>query len=423
MRRSVVIAVSVGVLLAACSSDDSDTEVTPTTEAPTTPETDADGARPDADPDTDSDADDDAPDPLRTLGRVDLQPTGNRVIEGPGDLFGGEVVEVSFEAEPRWILPAGLRDDPAVAWLVADENGATHVVTHTGEVTTLDLTIDPDLGPPIRVRGDTSSSPDPRLISFEQPLSDTRVVSDEFDRILAALIVPTDRYAHGVLGDDIEAGGFGIVGGLAAINATRVAILLDEPDVIEGISPMLADVDDDQIVEVIVTVANANTGARIVAYEIDGTVVAETEPIGRGNRWRNQLAVAPTGPDGEVELIDVRTPHIGGTLQFFQRSGERFELVAAIDGYSTHEIGSRNLDLGIVTDADGDGRLDVVLPTHDRRELHAVARTADGAEVVGSLPLDAPLSTNVAAQHPGDDPDAGVIYAVGTSDGTVLLIG
>ncbi len=423
MRRSLVLAVSVGVLLAACSSDDTDTDASATTQAPAPPES----VGTEVESDTESDADDDAPDPLRTLGRVDLQPTGNRVIEGPGDLFGGEVVEVSFDAEPRWILPAGVRDDPALAWLVADETGATHVVTHTGEVTTLELTIDPDLGPPIRVRGDTSSSPDPRLISFEQPLSDTRVVSDELDRILAALIVPTDRYAHGVLGDDIEAGGFGIVGGLAAINATRVAILLDEPDVIEGISPMLADVDDDQIVEVIVTVANANTGARIVAYEIDGTVVAETEPIGRGNRWRNQLAVAPTGPDGEVELIDVRTPHIGGTLQFFQRSGERFELVAAIDGYSTHEIGSRNLDLGIVTDADGDGRLDVVLPTQDRRELHAVTRTTDGAEVVGAFPLEAPLSTNVAAQRTGDgdDPEAEaeVIYAVGTSDGTVLLIG
>ncbi|MEL6891653.1 MAG: hypothetical protein AAFP84_08660 [Actinomycetota bacterium] len=438
LARSVALLVLL-LALVACTAADDDTVDAPSTTR--TPDASEDGDDPSGDdssgdasdePDADTDGSDPqgprgaGSDALRVLGRIDIAASGNRVIDGAGDLLGAPPRSVDIGATPVWIAPASLPDSSEPSWLVVDDVGATRVVNLDGNVTPLDLTIDPDAGPPVFVRGATWSSPDPRLEEFTDPLPDSRVVTDELDRIAVALVDPTDRYPHGVLGDRLEAGAIGVTGGLDAFRETEFSIVVDAPDVIEAVSPMLADVDDDGVVEIVVTVSNADDGARLVAFEVDGSVAAESEPIGQGNRWRNLLAVATTGPSGETEVIDVRTPHIGGTLQFFQLVDGRLERVATADGYSTHAIGSRNLDSGIVTDADGDGRLDVVLPTQDRSELHAIARTDEsptGTEIVGMLPFDAPISTNVAAQPVGPDDEPDVVYAVGTADGTIHLLG
>ena len=82
--------------------------------------------------------------------------------------------------------------------------------------------------------------------------------------------------------------------------------------------------------------------------------VRRTGPaIGRGNRWRHQIAVAPFGPNGERELVDVLTPHIGGVVEFYRMVGDRIEIVATVPGFTSHVIGSRNLDLALAADADG----------------------------------------------------------------------
>jgi hypothetical protein len=94
------------------------------------------------------------------------------------------------------------------------------------------------------------------------------------------------------------------------------------------------------------------------------------------------------------------------------------EQVASADTYSTHNIGSRNLDLGIVTDADGDGQLDVLLPIQDMTELAVVTRdpTSDtGTREVGCIELGGRVTGNIAATLT----DRGVAYAVGVSDGTI----
>ncbi len=263
------------------------------------------------------------------------------------------------------------------------------------------------------------SSPDPALAGFTDPLPDSRIVSNGV--VTVALVGPSDRYAHGVLGDELEATGLGILDA----DGPRTTIKIDEPDVIEAVSPMLADVDGDGTDEIVVTLSNADDGARLAAYSVAGELVAETAAIGQGNRWRNLLAVAPIGPNGEIEVIDVRTPHIGGTLQFFQfdasSGGPQLRRVAAIEQYSTHTIGSRNLDLGIVADGDGDDALDVVLPTQDLRSLAVVSRTDDdpsGAIEVGRVALGDRLTTNVAASAFGTDI---VSFAVGTADGRLLV--
>ena len=105
--------------------------------------------------------------------------------------------------------------------------------------------------------------------------------------------------------------------------------------------------------------------------DVDGSLLVESEPIGRGNRWRNQLGVAPTGPDGELEIIDVRTPHIGGIVTFLQLDDDRLVVAADTAPYTSHVVGSRNLDMGVLADVTGDGRVEVVILSQDRSRLVA----------------------------------------------------
>jgi len=351
-------------------------------------------------------------------GRADVQPTGNRVASGAGAFA---AVAHEARALPRdrtavWLLPTG-----STSWYAVLDDGSAIEVTTTGgpelsfEQRAPSGTHDVDDAPPIVVDGTLVGAATLRS-GFSDPLPDTRVVTDGSS--LVALAGPTKRYPHGVLGDDTEASSVEIV---RADGSPTRPIQVDARDVIEAVSPILADVNGDGELDIVVTVSNADVGARIVALSVDGDVIAESDPIGRGNRWLNLMAIAPIGPDGEVEIVAVRTPHIGGVLEFFRYDGsERLDRVATADGYSTHVIGSRNLDLGIVTDADGNGTLDVLLPTRSRDVLAIITRAsaeASGTREVSRLRLSGELTTNVSA---AGDRATGVSYAVGTSDGRIV---
>lgn len=357
---------------------------------------------------------------LEAAARVDVTAEGNRVIEGRGALLDTEPLTAEAlvdGATAVWIVPTGSSD-----WLIVYSDGSIGTVSASAGVEAVVEPLpadpfDPAPGPPLVVDVDGARRIEAHaayLSRFGDPLPDTRVTTDGSQ--LVAIGGPTDRYAHGVLGDDLEGSTIEVVDESGGV---RTPVTINEPDVFEAVSPMLADVDGDGDSDAVMTVSNADTGARLVAYDLaDGNIVAESEPIGQGNRWRNLLAVAPTGPDGETEVIDIRTPHIGGTLQFFQLVDGRLEMVASMGTYSTHRLGSRNLDLGIVTDADGNGRLDVLLPTQDMTELAVVTRDGSsetGTREVGRVALDGTVTSNLAARAT----DRGVAYAVGVSDGAV----
>ncbi len=347
-------------------------------------------------------------------GRVDLSPTGNRVITGPGSLLDTSPLEVQLDGTPRWVLPAGQS-----SWLVVLDDGSSVMVdvADDGNLVAADTNIAAIPGdiPPLATSTGVTSYADTYGL-FADPLPDTRVVVA--DDALVALAAPTDRYAHAVLGDALEASAIAVT---TAEDGSTVLVELEEPDVFEAVSPMIADVDANGTSEVVATVSNGDVGARLVAYSLeDGSVVAESEAIGLGNRWRNLLAVAPVGPNGEIEVIDIQTPHIGGILQYFRANGDQLELVASARTFSTHTIGSRNLDLGIVTDADGNGQLDVVVPTQGMDQLVAITRddaAEGGTREVGRVDLSGTLVTNLAAA----ENDSGVSYAAGTSDGTLTV--
>ena len=379
-----------------------------------------------------------------TVRYTHLQPSGNRRVRGAGRFDTVDPIDIAIESQPQWL--AGLPVDGGSLWVAVPETGAPEAV-RVGQDGTASVAIEADLpagqppavaaqddGPQLFTADETG--PNTHAVQFpdgavatvtesgavlvdgdlliEDALPDARIVWQ--DGTAAVLAGATQRYDHGALGDGAEASAIVL---FAADGSGSVwqRIPLFEPTVIEGLAPILADVDDDGDPEVLVTVTGPDEGARLAAYGLDGERVATGPAIGTGFRWRHQLCVAPFIPDGPPEIAVVRTPHIGGTVEFYRVDGDRLSIAARHEGVSSHTFGSRILDGGLAGDLLGDGRQTLVVPTRERRTLVALQR-ADGVRQMAQRDIGATLTSNVAATSTGD---GGLSVAVGRADNVVRV--
>lgn len=207
------------------------------------------------------------------------------------------------------------------------------------------------------------------------------------DIVHAAYAEPTDRYAHGVLGDRIEWAALEV----EDAEGRRAIYRIPDASVFEDIAPRLADIDGDGEREAWVVRADATDGARLEAFVVlAGKLVRRYAgpAIGTGFRWLNPVGVGDFDGDGAAEAAYVETPHIGGVLTILKPVGDKLEIVARKGAYSTHKIGSKRLDLAAIQDLDGDGSAEIVLPSQVHDRLVVVGMT-DGklVERWRSLPI------------------------------------
>ena len=377
---------------------------------------------------------------------------GNRLAAGRGGLPAAEVLDIALDGLPVWVVaaPAGRGS----AWMVALEDGRVQtfrVVDGRSAPVPLEASILPVGTPPVLaieedlrprlanvVGGDASALSHPVLLADERlvyiaadgdlvlldsggsqrlginALPDARILVDEDERLLL-YTRPTTRYDHAVLGDGLEAQSAVLV---ETAMGLQVALQIDFEPVAEGIAPLWADLDGDGQREIVATLSDAERGARIAVFTADGLLLAEGPPIGQGLRWRHQLAIATFAGDGIAEIAVVRTPHIGGSVEFYRRRGAVLDIATQLSGYSSHALGSRNLDMALAGDFDGDGDLELLLPTQDFARLGAVERTAFGSRVAWEIEVGGSLTTNLAAVQQAD---GGLLVGVG-HEGEVLRI-
>lgn len=205
----------------------------------------------------------------------------------------------------------------------------------------------------------------------------------------AWLTAPTTRYAHGVLGDAIEAGGF-------AVEQTGRLFHFTLPDeaVFEDRRVRLEDLDGDGRPEAIIVKSYLRRGAALAVFRIgDGGIapLAESAPIGTPNRWLNPVGVADFTGEGRPLIAAVVTPHIAGSLRLYRLQGGALAEVARLDGVTNHVIGSRDLDLARITDIDGDGRPEIVIPSQDRMSLTAASFAGGRGRLVARAAVRSPI--------------------------------
>ncbi len=167
--------------------------------------------------------------------------SGNRYTPGRGSLGSTAPIDIPLPGVPVWVVGAEADDNPV--WVVALEDGSLHGLSVAdGEATAVDLNLAnlPPGAPPVIAASnaeievivpaaDTSAlapplplagggiayiSQDGELV-IESPvgtgrfaidaLLDGRIVESR-GGLLAVLTTPTDRYAHGVLGDALDHG-------------------------------------------------------------------------------------------------------------------------------------------------------------------------------------------------------------------------
>jgi hypothetical protein len=396
------------------------------------------------------------PTPTPNIGFTYQRADGNRVAHGTGSGLAFTAIDVPLRATPQWLvaIPSG----EGSLWVVTTQRGQVRgfrVLGRRVREVPVSPAVLPETMPPMLagysqgvarlanlVTPDTANRTHPALLDTARrrlaylrvqgelvinrggaptrlairALPDARILSDGRGRLLL-LTDPTNRYGHDVLGDEIEAGSITLVQTRPKLRVLRT-IPIPAPAVIEGIAPIWADLDGDGVREIIVTLSDPQAGARIVAFDESGQQVAAGPSIGTGFRWRHQLAVAPFGPHGELELAAVRTPHIGGVVEFYRMEGDRLNIVATKYGFSSHTIGSANLDTAVAADWDGDGHIELLVRNTLFNELVAGRRTQSGITTPWRLLTGATVRTNLAAVRLAN---GRLVLGAGTANNTLRL--
>lgn len=191
---------------------------------------------------------------------------------------------------------------------------------------------------------------------------------------------PTARYDHGILGDAIEAGCI-----MAKdTSGQTLQFTLPETNVFEDITPRLADIDGDGQNDIIVILTSLQKGASLaILGQQDGglIIIAQTPYIGRSHRWLSPAGIADFDGDGQMEIAFVRTPHIGGTLEFWGFDGNRFHQHKALKGFSNHKIGLTRVSTSRLKDFDGDGITDLALPNSNWAQIRIISLAKGGREI------------------------------------------
>ena len=225
------------------------------------------------------------------------------------------------------------------------------------------------------------------LAESSLPDTDIAIGAGVFSKVW--LTGPTRIYSHGALGDAIEARGVA-----AEDDHGRVQeFLLPGDSVFEDRTPRLVSTDEGMAIMLVRSYLDSGAALVLLQVGIDGLKqAAQSQPIGRSFRWLNPIGAADLDGDGKTDYAAVITPHIGGILKIYRRSGNRLVEKYAVSGFSNHRLGSRNLGLSMLADVNADGVKDILVPSANLRTLRLVSFVGGQFNLLKEITLPASIS-------------------------------
>ncbi|WP_164660006.1 FG-GAP-like repeat-containing protein [Tropicibacter sp. Alg240-R139] len=181
---------------------------------------------------------------------------------------------------------------------------------------------------------------------------------------------PTRRYPHGVLGDDVEYGALVIQSA-----GQTITVRLPQDRVFEDLAPRLADLDGDQVPEIVTIESQAQTGAQLAVYNLTGQKIAATPHIGTRNRWLAPAGIADLDGDGFVEIAYVDRPHLAKTLRIWRVKDGTLTEIATLPGLTNHRIGEDFISGGLRQCGDTS---ELILASGDWRHIISVRHDGQG---------------------------------------------
>lgn len=187
---------------------------------------------------------------------------------------------------------------------------------------------------------------------------------------------PTDRYAHGVLGDAIEWGRLVIASQDATGKRWTTEIPLPQDHVFEDLEPRLVDLNLNGHPDAVMVIeTDAGLGAALALYDASGKIT-QTPHIGQSNRWLAPLGAVDLDGDGYVELAYIDRPHLAKTLRIWRYRDGSLEPVADQVGLTNHRIGQDFISGGIRDCGDGPE-----IVTADAQWRRVMVSTLSGGQV------------------------------------------
>jgi hypothetical protein len=194
-----------------------------------------------------------------------------------------------------------------------------------------------------------------------------------------------------------------------------LALELPEDQVFEDVAPRLVRLGAAEPIEVLAIVSQRGSGARLVLFRLRNgrmEVSAESPPVGISHRWMNPVGVADLDGDGQAEVVAVTTPHIGGTLKIYRRSGSKLVETAALTGFSNHAYGSPELGLSMPVLLKG--RWHLLVPDTSRTRLRLVAMEQGRLVEVGRCNVPGQVTGPIMAIEP-------TVVSVGLASGPHMV--
>ncbi len=255
-------------------------------------------------------------------------------------------------------------------------------------------------------------------------LPDTRITVGDLDgdgrKEAVAFSLPTDKFSMERLGDEIEAQGLAVFTWDGSLIKLVTEFKVKSPVVFEGLTPILADINEDGEMEVVVTTTEEGVGSRlqILKYSRRRIIVDRTGPVINGNVWIQPIAVSGLGNSDQKFIMAVSDPSGKGTLEVFYPllPETRFTLKGKI---STH-LEDRVMETAVVGDFNDDGYVEIIAPDETQKSLSIFYLEKTVLRSVHITTGNQKLVTNLC---PGDfNGDDRTDIAVGFDDGAVVFL-